>query len=145
MLLCVCPFFLVYFKQVLWNYMLKLINLLLAKMCIMLLCFQCVHSFLFSNPLPNCHLSIYSKNLCAYFPRSSSSSTHWIFLPLSLLLRIEVHFAAGQPVGCFWLAEPSPDLVVLPAECQRALGQWAVWTTPPGPLWAPVWPRDRWV
>lgn len=58
--------------------------------------------------------------------------------------RIQVHPAPGQPAGCLWLAEPSSGPSLPPAERQRTLGQWAVWTPPPGPLWAPVQPRDRW-
>lgn len=62
-----------------------------------------------------------------------------LFTPApSVLHRIQVHFAAGKPAGRLRLAEPGSDLVVPPAECQRALGQRAVWTTPPGPLRAPV-------
>lgn len=97
------------------------------------LCFCSIS--IFSNPLSVPHLS-----LCIFFPHTP----YCLFIPpSSVLLRIKIHFAAGEPVGCLRLAEPGPDLVVLPAECQRSLGQWAVWTTSLGPLWAPVWPRDR--
>lgn len=91
-------------------------------------------------PLSSLCLSSFSTlSLCI-----SSPSALCLSISLSFLLRIKVHFAAGEPAGRLRLAEPGTDLVVLPAECQRALGEWAVWTTPPGPLWAPVWPRDRW-
>lgn len=59
-------------------------------------------------------------------------------------LRIQVHPAPWQPAGCLWLAEPSSGPALPPAERQRTLAQWAVWTPPPGPMWAPVRPRDRW-
>lgn len=108
------------------------------------------HYFLLFHFPSTVSFSLSSCSSTLYSPRLASL---WIFVPYtlclfipppSILLRIKVHFAAGEPVGRVRLAEPGPDLVVLPAECQRALGQRAVRTTPPGPLWAPVWPRDRW-
>lgn len=61
------------------------------------------------------------------------------------VLRIQVHLASGEPDGCLRLAESSSDPAVPSAERQRTVAQWAMWPTPPGPMWAPVWPRDRWI
>lgn len=97
---------------------------------------------LFSFPM---HLFLNPLSISPFFCLNLNTSTLCFLTTFPCVLpRIKVHFAAGEPVGRVRLAEPSPDLVILPAECQRALGQRAVWTTPPGPLWAPVWPRDRW-
>lgn len=59
------------------------------------------------------------------------------FLMLDLsspLLRIQIYLAAGEPAGCLRLVEPSSDLVVPSTECQRTMGERAVWTTPLGPM-----------
>lgn len=123
-----------------------------AFLCV-LFCFSflLIHPCFFALPrLHSCHLFVTHQ-----LPLSSSSTilsiSHFFPVPFSsvssissVLPRVKVHFAPGEPVGCFRLAQPGPDFVVLSAECQRAVGERAVWTTPPGSLRASVWPWDRW-
>lgn len=120
-----------------------------AFLCV-LFCFSFLFAFSPSPRLHSCHLFVTRQ-----LPLSSSSTilsiSHFFPVPFSsvstissVLPRVKVHFAPGEPVGCFRLAQPGPDFVVLSAECQRAMGERAVWTTPPGSLRASVWPWDRW-
>lgn len=97
-----------------------------------------------SSRLHSCYLFV-TLQLPLSFSSTILSISHFFPVPFSsvssfssILPRVKVHFAPGEPVGRFRLAQPGPDFVVLSAECQRAVGERAVWTTPPGSLRASV-------
>lgn len=101
--------------------MLKWTNLLLAKICILVLCFQCVHSFLFSNPLSNCHPLIYSQLLCASFPvQPHLQPTESSFLLLSSSGSRFILLQGSQLDASDWL---NPAQILLYYQ-QNASGPW---------------------